>query len=45
LVSLENAEAKASSILLGNWKQGKTPERWDGNTAKRIVEVLKRTEF
>jgi UDP-N-acetylglucosamine 2-epimerase (non-hydrolysing) len=45
LVSLENAEAKASSILLGNWKQGKTLERWDGNTAKRIVEVLKRTEF
>ena len=45
LVSLENAEAKASSILLGNWKHGKTPELWDGNTAERIVEVLKRTEF
>jgi len=45
LASLENVEAKASSILLGNWKQGKTPERWDGNTAKRIVEVLKMVRF
>ena len=41
LVSLENAEAKAKSILSGNWKHGKTPERWDGNAAKRIVDVLK----
>ena len=45
LVSLENAEAKTSSILSGNWKQGKTPERWDGNTAKRIVDVLKMIRF
>ena len=45
LVSLENAEEKSSSILLGNWKQGKTPERWDGNTAKRIVDVLKMVRF
>ncbi len=45
LVSLENAEAKAGSILLGNWKHGKTPELWDGNTAKRIAEVLKKTGF
>ena len=45
LVSLENAEAKASSILLGNWKQGKTPERWDGNAARRIVDILKMVRF
>ncbi len=45
LVSLENTEAKASSILSGNWKRGKTPERWDGNTAKRIVDVLKIVRF
>jgi UDP-N-acetylglucosamine 2-epimerase (non-hydrolysing) len=45
LVSLENAEAKARSIILGNWKQGKIPERWDGNTAKRIVDVLKLVRF
>jgi UDP-N-acetylglucosamine 2-epimerase (non-hydrolysing) len=45
LVSLENAEAKASSILLGNWKEGNTPERWDGNTAKRIVNILKMVRF
>jgi UDP-N-acetylglucosamine 2-epimerase (non-hydrolysing) len=45
LVSLENTEAKASSILLGNWKEGNTPEQWDGNTAKRIVNILKRIRF
>ena len=45
LASLENAEEKSSSILLGKWKRGKTPERWDGNTAKRIVDVLKMVRF
>jgi UDP-N-acetylglucosamine 2-epimerase (non-hydrolysing) len=45
LVSLENAEEKAKSILSGDWKQGTTPERWDGNTAKRIVDVLRMVRF
>jgi UDP-N-acetylglucosamine 2-epimerase (non-hydrolysing) len=45
LVSLENAEGKARSILSGNLKEGKTPELWDGNTGKRIVDVLKMVRF
>lgn len=45
LVSLENAEGKARAILSGDWKQAKTPELWDGNTARRIVDVLKTVRF
>ena len=45
LASLANAEEKSNSILLGKWKRGKTPGRWDGNTAKRIVDVLKIVRF
>jgi UDP-N-acetylglucosamine 2-epimerase (non-hydrolysing) len=26
----------------GQWKQGRTPEKWDGRTGERIVEVLER---
>lgn len=25
----------------GQWKKGAVPEKWDGNTAKRIVDILK----
>jgi UDP-N-acetylglucosamine 2-epimerase (non-hydrolysing) len=33
--------AEAFEVLLsGNWKQGKVPELWDGNTSKRIVNHL-----
>jgi UDP-N-acetylglucosamine 2-epimerase (non-hydrolysing) len=24
----------------GEWKQGELPERWDGRTAERIVQIL-----
>lgn len=27
-------------LFEGNWKKGSTPDRWDGHTAERIVEVL-----
>ena len=27
-------------LFSGNWKKGKIPELWDGNSAKRIVEIL-----
>lgn len=27
-------------ILAGNWKNGNVPEKWDGKTSERIVEVL-----
>lgn len=27
-------------MMLGNWKKGGIPEKWDGHTATRIVEVI-----
>ena len=27
-------------MLSGNWKKGKIPEKWDGKTGERIVEIL-----
>jgi UDP-N-acetylglucosamine 2-epimerase (non-hydrolysing) len=30
----------AHSILNSQWKKGKIPEYWDGQTAKRIIEIL-----
>jgi UDP-N-acetylglucosamine 2-epimerase (non-hydrolysing) len=27
-------------LLSGNWKKGSIPEKWDGKTADRIVEIL-----
>lgn len=27
-------------LLLNKWKKGKVPELWDGNTAKRIVDII-----
>ena len=33
--------AKAMDILMkGEWKRGELPERWDGRTAERIVQIL-----
>ncbi len=29
-----------NKLFAGNWKKGKIPEMWDGNTADRIVEHL-----
>lgn len=32
---------KAMDVLMqGKWKQGQLPERWDGRTAERIVQIL-----
>jgi UDP-N-acetylglucosamine 2-epimerase (non-hydrolysing) len=45
LVTFENIEEKINLILSGNWKQGKLPELWDGKTAQRIVNTLKRMEL
>ncbi len=42
LASLGDVEEKARSILVGKFKHGRTPEGWDGNTATRIIEVLKK---
>lgn len=27
-------------LMAGEWKQGELPERWDGRTAERIVQIL-----
>ena len=45
LVTFENIEEKINLILSGNWKQGKLPELWDGKTAQRIVDIIKRMEL
>lgn len=37
---LELAEKAAMEVLNGNKKIGKIPEKWDGNAAERIVEIL-----
>lgn len=29
-----------ADMLSGNWKQSSLPERWDGRTAERIVQIL-----
>lgn len=29
-------------VVAGRWKKGNIPDRWDGRTAERIVEVLER---
>ncbi|MBM6669650.1 UDP-N-acetyl glucosamine 2-epimerase [Phocaeicola coprophilus] len=35
------ALAKALDTLrIGDWKQGALPERWDGRTAERIIQIL-----
>ena len=35
------ALAKALDALrIGDWKQGTLPERWDGRTAERIIQIL-----
>ena len=42
LVGEDSAElAKAMDTLMkGEWKRGELPERWDGRTAERIVQIL-----
>ena len=34
------AEQVALEILDGKKKQGKIPEKWDGKTAERIIEII-----
>ena len=37
----ERIVTEAESVLNGHYKSGRLPELWDGNTAERIVAVLK----
>jgi UDP-N-acetylglucosamine 2-epimerase (non-hydrolysing) len=36
----KNVAPFLNNLFNGTWKQGKVPELWDGNTAKRIVAIL-----
>ena len=35
-----NIRPAMEKLFSGSWKEGGVPERWDGNAARRIVEVL-----
>jgi UDP-N-acetylglucosamine 2-epimerase (non-hydrolysing) len=37
----EKITGLAEKIVAGSWKQGEIPELWDGQTAERIVSVLR----
>ena len=36
----EQLGEKVGRMVRGEWKQGALPERWDGRTAERIVQIL-----
>lgn len=36
----ESIKPALEKLFSGNWKKGSIPELWDGNTGKRIVDVL-----
>ena len=42
LVRADNLEANVQLVLAGEWPQGECPRFWDGRTADRAVESLKR---
>ena len=41
-LDVERIIASSRKILAGEWKQGKVPPLWDGQAAKRIVDILAR---
>ncbi len=42
LVDASMLDARLKVVLDGNWKQGQCPPLWDGRTAERAVDSLKR---
>ena len=37
-------DQRLEKLFAGEWKKGAIPELWDGNTAKRIVSILKKLQ-
>jgi UDP-N-acetylglucosamine 2-epimerase (non-hydrolysing) len=37
---LSNLQKKVIDIIDGNWKTATIPERWDGRSAERIVDIM-----
>lgn len=42
LVNASNLAGSLAQILAGNWTKGEVPPLWDGKTAERAVEALRR---
>ncbi len=42
LVNANNMAENLQAALSGNWQEGSCPPFWDGKTAERAVECLKR---
>jgi UDP-N-acetylglucosamine 2-epimerase (non-hydrolysing) len=42
LVTIKDLYSKISDAYDGSWKKGKIPELWDGMTASRIAEIIKK---
>jgi UDP-N-acetylglucosamine 2-epimerase (non-hydrolysing) len=42
LVNLDTVAFHTDKIMEGAWKVGKVPEKWDGRSAERIVDILSR---
>lgn len=40
--SPEKLKEALCTLMTGGWKTGSLPERWDGRTAERIVQILQR---
>lgn len=41
----ERLRQSLTALLAGDWRHGGLPDRWDGRTADRIVQILKDTDI
>ena len=44
LIKIEDIEGEVKLILNGKGKTGKTPKYWDGNAAKRIIDLIEKLD-